>query len=208
MLPYMSDESKLLARAIGERVKRDRQARSWTLDQLAVKAGVSRRMVVSVEQGAVNPSVGTLLRLSDALGIGLPALVEPPASPGAANVTKKGEGAVLWTGDHGGLGVLVSGTEPPDVVELWDWSLGPGDRHQSEAHANGTRELLHVRAGALRVETDGSVHDLATGDALSFRGDTVHSYSNPYDTITEFALTVFQPGVGGPKQRLNPNSGS
>ena len=35
-------------------------------------------MVVSVEQGAVNPSVGTLLRLSDALGIGLPALVAPP----------------------------------------------------------------------------------------------------------------------------------
>ena len=35
-------------------------------------------MVVSVEQGAVNPSVGTLLRLSDALGVGLPALVEPP----------------------------------------------------------------------------------------------------------------------------------
>ena len=35
-------------------------------------------MAVSVEQGAVNPSVGTLLRLSAALGVGLPALVEPP----------------------------------------------------------------------------------------------------------------------------------
>ena len=37
-------------------------------------------MLVNVEQGEVNPSVGTLLRLSDALGVGLPALVQPPQS--------------------------------------------------------------------------------------------------------------------------------
>jgi quercetin dioxygenase-like cupin family protein len=35
-------------------------------------------MIVNVEQGAANPSVGTLPRISDALGVGLPALVEPP----------------------------------------------------------------------------------------------------------------------------------
>lgn len=57
-----------LASVIGARVKQERQARGWTLDQLAEAAGVSRRMVVSVEQGDVNPSVGTLLRLSEALG--------------------------------------------------------------------------------------------------------------------------------------------
>jgi hypothetical protein len=35
-------------------------------------------MVVDVEQGAANPSVGTRLKISDALGIGLPALVQVP----------------------------------------------------------------------------------------------------------------------------------
>src|SRR5207253_5406631 len=67
-----------LASAIGVRVRQERQSRRWTLDQLAAAAGVSRRMVVNVEQGAANPSVGTLLRMSDALGVGLPALVERP----------------------------------------------------------------------------------------------------------------------------------
>ena len=75
----MDQSAAALAFAIGARVKQERQARRWTLDRLAEAAGVSRRMVVNVEQGAVNPSVGTLLRISDALGIGLPALVEPPA---------------------------------------------------------------------------------------------------------------------------------
>ena len=54
----------------------------WTLDQVAEAAGVSRRLVVNIEQGATNPSVGTLLRISDALGVGLPALVEPRACLG------------------------------------------------------------------------------------------------------------------------------
>ena len=48
--------------AIGVRVRQERQSRRWTLDQLAEAAGVSRRMVVNVEQGAANPSVGTLLQ--------------------------------------------------------------------------------------------------------------------------------------------------
>src|SRR5690606_16013550 len=103
-----------------------------TLDQLAEAAGVSRRMVVNIEQGVTNPSVGTLLRISDALGVGLPALVAPPqARP--MKITRRGEGVTLWSGDYGGQGVLLSGTEPPNVVELWDWTLAPGDQHTSEA---------------------------------------------------------------------------
>jgi transcriptional regulator with XRE-family HTH domain len=184
-----------LARAIGARVKQERAAHGWTLDRLAEYAGVSRRMVVSVEQGSVNPSVGTLLRLSDALGVGLPALVEPPA-PTEAKVTRAGQGAALWTGEQGGCGVLVAGTRPPDVVELWDWTLGPGDRHESGAHAEGTRELLQVLEGTVTVEADGRSHVLAVGDALAFHGDAEHSYSNPNDAPARFALCVHEPGVG------------
>ncbi len=152
-------------------------------------------MVVNVEQGSVNPSVGTLLRLSDALGVGLPALVEPPA-PRQVKVVRQGQGAVLWSGDKGGQGVLVAGTESPDVVELWDWSLAQGERHESEAHAAGTRELLHVQAGRIVVEVDGVAHELGPGDALTFHGDTAHAYANPNNGPARFSLAVFEPGVG------------
>lgn len=205
IMHYMDTSAESLARAIGTRVKQQRKDREWTLDQLAEFAGVSRRMLVNVEQGAVNPSVGTLLRLSDALGVGLPALVEPPASRGA-KLTRNGQGAVLWTGDAGGQGVLVAGTEPPDVVELWDWTLAPGERHESEAHSDGTRELLHVQDGALTVEVDGDGYDLAAGDALSFHGDAPHAYINSTNASTRFSLTVFEPGVGAAHRTETPNA--
>jgi transcriptional regulator with XRE-family HTH domain len=184
-----------LSSAIGDRVRSERQSRHWTLDQLAEAAGVSRRMVVNVEQGAANPSVGTLLRLSDALGIGLPALVEPPLRR-PVSVTRRGEGAVLWTGEAGGRGVLVAGTAPPDVVELWDWTLGPGDRHGSEAHASGTRELVQVQQGTITIDIADEQITLGAGDAVAFPGDVDHSYANPHDQQARFSLAVFEPGVG------------
>jgi transcriptional regulator with XRE-family HTH domain len=184
-----------LAVAIGVRVKHERRIRGWTLDHLAEVAGVSRRMVVNVEQGTANPSVGTLLKISDALGVGLPALVEPP-HPNPVKITRHGEGAVLWSSESGGRGVLVAGTEPPDVVELWDWTLAPGDHHVSEAHMPGTRELVQVHQGTIVVNVAEQSITLGAGDAMSFPGDVAHSYANPGALPARFSLTVFEPGVG------------
>ncbi|MCP2048910.1 UNVERIFIED_ORG: transcriptional regulator with XRE-family HTH domain [Paenarthrobacter nicotinovorans] len=201
----MEDSAEALARAIGLRVKQERKGRDWTLDQLASMAGVSRRMLVSVEQGGVNPSIGTLLRLSDALGVGLPALVEPPA-PRTAKITRAGDGAALWNGPLGGRGVLVAGTESPDVVELWDWTLAPGELHESEAHSAGTRELLQVLEGALTVMVESESYELGSGDALTFRSDVAHSYANPGGQAARFSLAVFEPGVGAGHRTENPGA--
>ena len=152
-------------------------------------------MLVNVEQGAANPSVGTLLRLSDALGIGLPALVEMPR-PRPVTVTRRGEGAALWSSDAGGRGVLVAGTESPDVVELWDWMLCAGDRHESEAHSAGTKELLQVQEGSVSIVVAGETFVLKAGDAASFPGDVDHSYGTVGKEPARFSLAVFEPGVG------------
>jgi transcriptional regulator with XRE-family HTH domain len=191
----VDDVTAALAAIIGDRVAEARRSRRWTLDQLAAAAGVSRRMVVNVEQGAANPSVGTLLRLGDALGVGLPALVAPPAA-GPVEVTRHGDGAVLWTGEFGGRGTLVAGTRPPDVLELWDWTLSPGDRHAGEAHATGTKELVQVQEGTVTVGVEGREVVLGSGDAVSFPGDVAHSYRNAGTGPARFSLAVFEPGVG------------
>jgi len=186
-----------VARAIGDRVRQGRNGRGWTLDQLAERSGVSRRMLVSIEHGSANPSIATLLLISDALGIGLPALVDMDRSPGL-RVTRSGTAAVLWRGKLGGQAVLVAGTEPPDVTELWDWTLGPGESHSSEPHAAGTRELLLVLDGQLELRAGQRAEVLATGDSAAFAGDLPHGYANVSSAqAARFALTVFEPGVGG-----------
>jgi transcriptional regulator with XRE-family HTH domain len=197
MMHSMDERTAALAGAIGERVRKERRSRRWTLDQLAEAAGVSRRLVVNVEQGAANPSVGTLLRLSAALGVALPALVEPP-HPTPVRVTRAGQGPVLWRGEAGGAGVLVAAaTDAPDVAELWDWTLAPGDRHVSEPHSPGTRELLHVQQGTVTVEVADQTVTLGPGDAMGYPGDVAHTYANPRRRPARFTMAVFEPGAGG-----------
>jgi mannose-6-phosphate isomerase-like protein (cupin superfamily) len=191
----MNETTTALAQAIGLRVRHERQSRRWTLDRLAETAGVSRRMVVNVEQGTANPSVGTLLRISDALGIGLPALVEPPQFK-PVKVIRHGGGSTLWSSQAGGCGVLVAGTEPPDVIELWDWTLAPDDHYVSEAHTAGTKELMQVQQGTITVEVADESVILDAGDAVTFPGDVAHSYANGGGQPARFSLAVFEPGVG------------
>jgi quercetin dioxygenase-like cupin family protein/DNA-binding XRE family transcriptional regulator len=193
----VSEDASVTAR-IGERVRRHRASRGWTLSELADRSGVSRRMLISVEHGTSNASIATLLRISDALGVGLPALVDVQR-PSPCIVTRDGCAPLLWRGAHGGSGRMVAGTEPPDVVELWDWTLQPGEPHASEAHSAGTRELLLVLAGRVELRVGERTERLNAGDSAAFAGDLDHAYAAPGDaqTPSRFALTVFQPNVPG-----------
>jgi transcriptional regulator with XRE-family HTH domain len=191
----MDTSAGRLSAAVGAKVRTERNARGWTLDQLAGTSGVSRRMLINVEQGTANPSVTTLLRLSDALGIGLQALVAVPQTK-PVKVIRGGEAPALWAGAGGGRGVLLAGTTPPDVLELWDWTMGPGDRHDSEAHVRGTKEILQVREGTVTVTIGDRSEVLEVDDAISFASDVPHAYVNEGAEPARFSLTVFEPGVG------------
>ena len=187
---------------IGERVRRHRGDRGWTLDELAERSGVSRRLLVSIEHGEGNPSIATLLRISDALGVGLPVLVDVER-PRDLTVTSAGQAPELWRGPRGGRALLVAGTEPPDVVELWHWTLHPGEAHGTEAHSAGTRELLLVLEGAVDLRVGDRTERLSAGDSAAFAGDVAHGYAAPADATgpARFALTVFEPDVGGRRAR-------
>ncbi|MEO3867545.1 XRE family transcriptional regulator [Nonomuraea sp. B12E4] len=193
----MTDLSQVAA-AIAIRVRSSRLERGWTLDALAARSGVSRRMLVSLEGGQTNPSIATLLRLADSLGIGLPALVQVAQAP-ALTVTRAGDAPTLWRGPSGGQARLLAGTKPPNVVEMWEWVLEPGESHGSDAHSAGTRELLLVLEGEVRVTASDEVALLSAGDSVTFPGDRDHAYANPAPPPgppARFVLTVLQPGVG------------
>lgn len=195
MLSGMSAADLALVSLIGERVRARRNARGWTLDELAERSGVSRRMLVNVEQGVSNASIATLLRLSEALAIGLPSLVASSGGETPVEVHRAGTRSPLWAGEHGGEAFLAVAVTAPDVVELWDWSLAPGDAHASEPHLAGTRELLTVIEGEIVLSVSGAEIVLHPGDAASFHGDVVHEYRNDGATAGRFALTVYEPAA-------------
>ena len=178
-----------VARPIAEAVRRLRAERSWTLDQLAARSGISRRLIVQIEQAAANPSVGTLLRLAEALDITLSELLAEPRAA-TFGVRPAGEALQLWSGRRGGAGRLLVSRGP---LELWSWTLAPGESHQSEAHRTGSTELLTVTTGTLRLDVGGGSFTLTAGDSAWFEATHAHAYRNPARSTTSFTLVVFEP---------------
>ena len=56
---------------IGRIVRREREARGWSVAALAAEADVSRAMVAKVERGEANPTAAFLGKLSGAFGLPL-----------------------------------------------------------------------------------------------------------------------------------------
>lgn len=185
--------SEQVPEAVGRRVRESRAERGWTLDQLAERSGVSRRMIVNVEAGTSNASIATLLRLANALQVSLAELVADTPAGRPVLVSQATQRVPLWSGEAGGSAVLVSAADTPDMLELWDWTLGPGDVYESEAHRPGTHELLHVLSGRLTLTVGGAVHHLRAGDAASMVADEPHSYGNRGRRPVRFTMTVLEP---------------
>ena len=191
------------ADALARNLRRLRAGRSLTLDELARRAGVSRSMLIQIEQKRVNPTLATLVRLAQALDVGLAELVELGARR-RVRVVSRDEIVELWSSPGGGSGRLLVGSDQLDHIEFWKWRLEPGDVHAAEAHAPGTAEIIHVLDGDLALEVDGESHAVATGESVVFSADADHSYGNggarPLHVfmivITPPAATTIAPGSG------------
>jgi transcriptional regulator with XRE-family HTH domain len=184
-----SELQKRVAVPLARTVRRGRSDRGWTLDAFALRSGVSRRLIVQIEQGQANPSIGTLLRLAEALGLTLSALLgEEPAL--AYSIERRGDERELWSGARGGSGRLLISHGP---LELWSWELAPGESHESEPHRAGSWEILSVSNGALRVDVGDETFALGLGDRAWIDGARPHAYRNAGRRTTRFAMVVLEP---------------
>src|SRR6185369_16791929 len=55
--------------AVARTLQALRADRGWSLDQLAARSGVSKGVLVALEQGRSNPNLATLARIGDAFGV-------------------------------------------------------------------------------------------------------------------------------------------
>ncbi|MGH9251611.1 MAG: helix-turn-helix domain-containing protein [Acidimicrobiales bacterium] len=179
-------------RAVALNVRSRRAARGWSLDTLASRSGVSKGVLVALEQGRGNPSLGTLIRVAECLGLPITQLVEAGDTP-AVRVVPVERQLTLWHGTAGGTGTLLASTDPPHAIELWRWDLRPGEVRESTAHAAGVRELVNVESGILRITVDDDVHRIPEGSSAAMPGDRRHSYAAEGPQATRFVLAVLVP---------------
>jgi transcriptional regulator with XRE-family HTH domain len=190
----LPDDDAAVSAAVAEQVRQRRQQRGWTLDVAARRLGVSRRLLVQLEAGQANPSLSTLLSVAAGFDISLVELLASDGKPGVVVQSSNAAAPVLWSGDHGSEARLLVGSDP---LELWQWSLEPGDERVSDAHRVGSREALSVTAGAVTLTVgSGAPVVVRKGQSALLRADEPHSYRNDGTTKTTFVLAVHEPSGG------------
>ncbi|MFF9199446.1 helix-turn-helix domain-containing protein [Streptomyces sp. SBR177] len=189
----MSDLDQL-TQSLARNLRRWRNERGFTLDALAARAGVSRGMIIQIEQARTNPSVGTTVKLADALGVSITTLLDYEQGPHVRLVPPE-QAVRMWSTSTGSHTTLLAGTEARGPLELWHWTLMPGDGSASDPHPDGTTELLHVTAGTLTLEVDGADHLLPAGTSAVFESNVPHAYRNEGTETVEMTMAVSIPPV-------------
>ena len=180
---------------IARRVADLRKARNLSFDALAARSEISKGMLVAIEQGRANPSIGTLCKLAAALRVSLAELLaEGPRPLDRVQIVSPDQANILWQGSKGGLATLLVGSAGPDMLELWEWTLFPGETFQSKRHPKGTVELLSVKEGTLALEVDGIDHLIPAHHRAVAKTDKPHSYRCHGGKRTRFSMVVHEPG--------------
>lgn len=166
-----------MSRRVTESIKRYRKALNLSLDELALRSGVSRAALSQIEGSRTNPTLSVLWKIAVGLEVPFQSLLESQ-DDFRPKVLRAGNGTLFSSADGRFESRLLSPAGSAPGLEMYELKLAPRCVHTSEAHSQGTSEKLLVLRGAIRITVGDSSQDLATGDTIFFRADIEHSYEN------------------------------
>jgi transcriptional regulator with XRE-family HTH domain len=170
-----------LARLVGERLRAARQEHGLSLGALAEAAHVGKGSLSEIENGARNPTLGTLQALAGALGVPLATLMAD--RPGVRIASPGIEARLLDVSHDGG-----------QTVEVYRLRLEPGHGHRSPGHGPGVTEHLLVTTGRARAGRLGEEAEIGTGQAAQWVSDVTHTYAALGADPVESVLVIRSPG--------------
>ncbi len=174
-----------IKRNLADNIRRLRESRNLSQQQLANMSGIPRPTWASLETGSANPTLTVLSKAANALNVSIEELVGPPRSEfqfiAAANVRERRR-------QDAKVRPLVAEAIPG--IEITKAELSPGGRMIGVPHKEGTREYLTCERGKVELVAGGEHHVLNEGDMLVFRGDQRHSYINPDKRRKSISISV------------------
>ena len=166
-----------------------RKNRNLTLDQVSELTGVSKAMLAQIEKGKSSPTVTTLWKIANGLQVSFSVFMKED-TPDVQKVSIKQLDPIM---DNKGDYLVYSffPYHPEKKFEIYIVTLKPGCVHEAKTHLGD--EYLLIKEGELTVRFENEEHELVSGDALLFSGNTSHSYINSSEEEASFFLLMHYP---------------
>jgi len=191
MALYQSDA---LSVNIGERLRELREARNISMRALAARSGLSANALSMIERGRASPSVSTLYKLADALGISITSFFSSDSERKQVVYLKADSRARMsfTRGVFEGLGgeQFVGRVEPFLLTLESNANSGP----RSMTHTG--HEFVFCLRGELEYQIERQVYQLTSGDSLLFAAHLKHRWKNVGGTVVSalIILSGFEEG--------------
>lgn len=173
---------------LGANVRRRRQARGLTLDQLACASGVSTTMLSEVERSVKNPTVKLAYQIARALGCSLTDLLEDDGAP-PPRIVRAGDRRSLVDPETGVARHALS----PDLLrrglEFVAYELPSGQSAgEMEPNRTGIVEHVTVQSGTLTLLLGSETFVLEAGDGITYGPQVTVEYRNDAAAPCSFLL--------------------
>jgi transcriptional regulator with XRE-family HTH domain len=185
-------EDAAISLRTGRAVKQQREALGLSLRTLAARSGISSSMISDIERGTKSPTVVTVVRLAQALGVDAATLVDGAGPAPRIRILRRDEGA---GGEHPARWKSLSPAARDSRIDIVRFQIPPATSlGPANAHAPGTVEHMHVAAGTVRVTVGDETAELAAGDSCSCRTDVPHEVANPDPSAEALIYVIVERG--------------
>jgi len=173
-----------MARRVAENLRDNRKRRDMSLDQLSQATGVSRAALSQIETRKTNPTIGILWKIAAGLGVTFSDLIGEARL--SLSVMRREDTQVLRSTDRKFESRPLVPAAGINEIEMYELSLAARSRHASDPHGPGTKELVVVLSGSLRMIVGDHTDELKAGDSVVFDANLPHIYENPGNTEARY----------------------
>ena len=176
---------------IAARVRGERTARRWSLDDLAERSQVSKAMISKIERAEASPTAALLGRLSGAYGITLSALLADSEIRHRGPVRRAEQ--PVWRDPATGYvrrQVSASSDIPIELTEV-DLPAGASVSFPASSYAF-ISQVIWVLAGRLSFVEHEVAHDIGPGDSFELGAPVDRTFRNDGHAVCRYLVVVLR----------------
>jgi transcriptional regulator with XRE-family HTH domain len=188
--PSRSDNRTPETRSFAAMLRQLRTSRELSLQDLAERAQVSRSMISKIEREDVQPSLDVAVRLADALGTRLNAMIRSDAYARVVKIERDRQLVIRDPRNRWERRQLSPSFAASRIEVLRGKLAAHQDTGKSVSHPQRAEEFISVLRGRMNVRLDGRLIELEEGDSLFFEGDQGHVLENPGNVEVDYVVVI------------------
>lgn len=176
---------------IAENLKKLREERKLSLDNVAKLSGVSKSMLGQIERGEVNPTVSTVWKISNGLKISFTQLMIRPETDIEFIDKTDIQPLIEDNGKFRNFPIFPFDSERR--FEMYSLEIDTGGHLEAEAHPQGTQEFITVFAGEVAINVNNNSFVVTQGNSIRFKADSPHGYRNTGSEACTLSMVIYYP---------------